>query len=51
MKMIANGAAVILVSHSPGTVKELADRAIWLEDGKVKMEGPAALVADAYEAH
>jgi ABC-type polysaccharide/polyol phosphate transport system ATPase subunit len=40
-----------LVSHSPVTVKELADRAIWLEDGKVKMEGPAALVADAYEAH
>jgi ABC-type polysaccharide/polyol phosphate transport system ATPase subunit len=49
--MIGNGAAVVLVSHSPVTVKELADRAIWLEDGKVKMEGPAALVADAYEAH
>jgi ABC-type polysaccharide/polyol phosphate transport system ATPase subunit len=51
MTMIGNGAAVVLVSHSPGTVKELADRAIWLEDGKVKMDGPAALVADAYEAH
>ena len=51
MKMISSGAAVVLVSHSPGTVKELADRAIWLEDGKVKMEGPAALVADAYEAN
>jgi ABC-type polysaccharide/polyol phosphate transport system ATPase subunit len=51
MKMIGNGAAVVLVSHSPSTVRELADRAIWLEDGKVKMEGPAALVADAYEAH
>ena len=51
MKMISNGAAVVLVSHSPATVKELADRAIWLEDGKVKMEGPAALVADAYEAN
>ena len=50
MKMIANGAAVVLVSHSPSTVKELANRAIWLEDGKVKMDGPAALVADAYEA-
>jgi ABC-type polysaccharide/polyol phosphate transport system ATPase subunit len=51
MKMIADGAAVVLVSHSPATVKELADRAIWLEDGKVKMEGPAAVVADAYEAN
>ena len=51
MTMIGNGAAVVLVSHSPATVKELANRAIWLEDGKVKMEGPAALVADAYEAH
>jgi ABC-type polysaccharide/polyol phosphate transport system ATPase subunit len=49
--MISKDVAVVLVSHNPTTVKELADRAIWLEDGKVKMEGPAALVADAYEAH
>jgi ABC-type polysaccharide/polyol phosphate transport system ATPase subunit len=50
MKLISSGAAVVLVSHNVQTVKELANRAIWLENGKVRMEGPAALVADAYEA-
>ena len=39
---------VILVSHSHTTVRNLCDRAIWIEDGVVVDEGPAKLVAQAY---
>ncbi|MFD7262922.1 ABC transporter ATP-binding protein [Streptomyces sp. NPDC059874] len=41
---------VFLVSHGIGTVRETCDRAIWLEAGVMRMDGPAAEVCDAYEA-
>jgi ABC-type polysaccharide/polyol phosphate transport system ATPase subunit len=47
--MIASGAAVVLVSHDMSAVRKLADRAIWLENGLVKMSGPAEEVVAAYE--
>jgi ABC-2 type transport system ATP-binding protein len=49
-ELISGGAAGILVSHDMGAVRLLADRAIWLEKGKIIMEGSATEVADAYEA-
>ena len=49
-QLIKSGAAVVLVSHDMSAVRELADRAIWLEKGKVKMIGKANDVVDAYEA-
>ena len=48
--LITGGAAVILVSHDMAAVRALADRAIWLENGHVKMIGKASDVVDAYEA-
>ena len=48
--LIKSGAAVVLVSHDMKSVRELADRAIWLENGTVKMIGNANDVVDAYEA-
>ena len=48
--LIKSGAAVVLVSHDMKSVRELADRAIWLENGTVKMIGKANDVVDAYEA-
>ena len=48
--LIKSGAAVVLVSHDMSAVRELADRAIWLENGTVKMIGKANDVVDAYEA-
>jgi len=48
--LINSGAAVVLVSHDMVSVRKLAHRAIWLENGQVKMIGPAAAVVDAYEA-
>ena len=48
---ITGGASVVLVSHDMKAVRTLADRAIWLEDGNVKMIGEAGAVVDAYEAN
>ncbi len=39
---------VILVSHALGTIKELCDRAIWLEKGVLKMWDDAETVVDHY---
>jgi ABC-2 type transport system ATP-binding protein len=50
-QMITSEAAVVLVSHDMSAVRALADRAIWLEDGNVKMIGKASDVVDAYETN
>jgi len=50
-QLIKSGAAVVLVSHDMNAVRMLADRAIWLENGHVKMIGKASDVVDAYEAN
>ncbi|MFF7206399.1 ABC transporter ATP-binding protein [Streptomyces sp. NPDC008141] len=41
---------VFLVSHSTGTITETCDRALWLEAGTLRMDGPAKDVVAAYEA-
>jgi ABC-type polysaccharide/polyol phosphate transport system ATPase subunit len=48
-ELINNGAAVVLVSHDMNAVRKLAQRAIWLENGVVKMSGPTEQVVAAYE--
>ena len=48
-ELIKSGAAVVLVSHDMDAVRTLAHRAIWLENGAIKMEGPAKKVVAAYE--
>jgi ABC-type polysaccharide/polyol phosphate transport system ATPase subunit len=49
--LISSGAAVVLVSHDMSAVRELATRAIWLENGHVKMIGNPTEVVAAYEAN
>jgi ABC-type polysaccharide/polyol phosphate transport system ATPase subunit len=49
--LIEGGAAVILVSHDMRAVLELATKAVWLENGYVKMIGNPAEVVAAYEAN
>ncbi|CAN2174175.1 TagH ABC-type polysaccharide/polyol phosphate transport system, ATPase component [Candidatus Nanopelagicaceae bacterium] len=48
-ELINKGAAVVLVSHDLSTVRRLAQKAIWLENGVVKMSGPTEQVVSAYE--
>ncbi|MEI9907050.1 MAG: ABC transporter ATP-binding protein [Actinomycetota bacterium] len=49
-ELMSGGAAAILVTHDMNAVRELAQRAMWIEHGTVKMIGPAAEVAAAYES-
>lgn len=46
--MMKEGVTVLLVSHSINQIKNICDRCIWLEDGKVYMEGESKKVCDAY---
>lgn len=41
---------VFLVSHSLGIVRDSCTRAIWLENGRIVMDGEANTVVDAYQA-
>jgi ABC-type polysaccharide/polyol phosphate transport system ATPase subunit len=47
--LISSGAAVVLVSHDMSAVRTLASKAIWLENGVVKMSGSVNKVVAAYE--
>ncbi len=48
--MMAEGTTVFLVSHDLAEVRRLCTRAIWLERGRIRAEGPADAVCAAYEA-
>jgi lipopolysaccharide transport system ATP-binding protein len=39
---------LLLVSHDTAAVNALCQRAIWLEQGRLRMDGPARAVSDAY---
>lgn len=41
---------VLFVSHDASAITNLCDRAIWLDDGRVVMDGPAKDVCEAYHA-
>ncbi len=41
-------ATVIQITHDPETVRNF-DRAIWLDDGKIRLDGPVDAVLDAFE--
>jgi ABC-type polysaccharide/polyol phosphate transport system ATPase subunit len=47
-QLIDSGAAVLFVSHDLNTVKEMADRVLWLDHGRTVMVGDPATVVDAY---
>ena len=42
------GKTMVFVTHSMQSVKKLCDRAIWLCEGKIKMDGDTDKVVDAY---
>jgi ABC-type polysaccharide/polyol phosphate transport system ATPase subunit len=42
------GKTLLCVSHSPGLLQQLCDRALWLDRGELMMDGPAADVLSAY---
>jgi ABC-type polysaccharide/polyol phosphate transport system ATPase subunit len=48
MELFDKGITVLFVSHSIEQVKRLCNKAIWLEDGKIVMQGDAQGVCEAY---
>jgi len=42
---------VVLVSHSPGQIEKVCNRAVWLHQGAVRMLGGAEEVARAYQKY
>lgn len=49
-EMMERNTTVLFVSHSIEQVKEICNRAIWIDHGHVRMMGEAEEVCDAYEA-
>ena len=46
--LVRSGKTVLFTSHSMSTVKRTCNRAIWLCDHTIRMDGPAEDVVDAY---
>ena len=44
----SEGKTIVFVSHAMDQVKALCDRAIWLKDGKIKMDGKPDEVVEEY---
>jgi ABC-type polysaccharide/polyol phosphate transport system ATPase subunit len=48
-QIIDQAALVVLVSHDLLTLEKLCDRVIWMEQGRIRQDGPAAEVIKAYQ--
>ncbi len=48
--LMAGGTTVVMVSHDIGQIEKLCNRAIWLNHGKLMLEGDAKTVCAAYQA-
>ncbi|MEW6567720.1 MAG: hypothetical protein AB1449_06060 [Chloroflexota bacterium] len=42
------GCTIAFVTHALGTARQICDRAVWLDEGRVRLVGPADDVIDAY---
>jgi|GEM_PF-205240 len=49
-KLREQSGTVFLVSHSADTIRAMCDRALWLDQGRLVMDGPVDEVVDAYSA-
>lgn len=49
LELMGGGTTVLFVSHSLAQIREMCDRVLWIEQGKMKMCGDAKEVCDEYE--
>ena len=49
LELMGGGTTVLLVSHDIKQIRDLCDKVVWLDHGKVKMIGPTKEVCDAYQ--
>ena len=45
----AHGVTIFVVSHDVRALRRVCDRVIWIENHRIKMDGPAPQILDAYE--
>jgi ABC-type polysaccharide/polyol phosphate transport system ATPase subunit len=50
-EILGRGATLLLVSHSPQSIIKLCQRAIWIHEGRIVADGPAANVVRAFVDH
>lgn len=48
-EMIGGGSTVLIVSHSTSVIRSICTKAIWIEKGRLRMEGAPDKVCAAYE--
>ncbi|MBR5722516.1 MAG: ABC transporter ATP-binding protein [Oscillospiraceae bacterium] len=48
MEIKAAGTTVVIVSHSMAQLERICDRTVWIDSGKIRMEGPPNEVHPAY---
>ena len=46
----AHASTVVMVTHNLNEIRSTCERAVWLQDGSIVLDGPAGEVVDAYEA-
>ena len=51
LELMQGGTTVLFVSHAMSQIREMCDRVLWLDQGRVKMLGDTQTVCDAYEAN
>jgi len=49
LSLMGGGTTVLFVSHSIGQIREMCNKVVWLEDGKMRMIGDTKKVCDAYQ--
>lgn len=49
LKLKRNGTAIILVSHSPGAIWSVCDRGLFMDKGKVLVDGPVEDIIRSYD--
>jgi ABC-type polysaccharide/polyol phosphate transport system ATPase subunit len=47
-EMKRDGVTILLVTHSLGNVREMCDRALWLDGGQIQDDGPVEQVLEKY---
>lgn len=48
-ELLEDAGTIFLVSHSESAIREICNRAIWIDQGRMQMDGPVDDVLDAYE--
>ncbi len=45
------GKTMLCVSHQPGSLRQMCNRAVWLDHGQIVLDGPLEEVFEAYAGH